>query len=54
MRGGEAIPHGTVNKQAGREDRSSGTLLAIRSRKAYKSSSGRKTPQEKGEDPLPT
>jgi hypothetical protein len=34
--------------------RSSSTCPAIRSRKACKSSSGRKTPQEGGEDPLPT
>jgi hypothetical protein len=42
--GGGEIPH---NKLAG-EGRSSGTLAAIRSRKACRSGSGRKTPQEGG------
>jgi hypothetical protein len=47
--GGE-IPH---NKPV-REGRSSGTHPATRSGKACKSGSGRKTPQEREEDPLPT
>jgi hypothetical protein len=47
--GGE-IPHGTVNKLA-REARSGGTHPASRRGKAYKSGSGRKTPQERGGRP---
>jgi hypothetical protein len=47
--GGGEIPH---NKPAG-ESRSSGTCPATRSGKACKSGGGRKTPQERGEDPLP-
>jgi hypothetical protein len=46
-RGGE-IPH----KLAG-EGRSGGTYPAIRSGKVYKSGGGMKTPQERGDDPLP-
>jgi hypothetical protein len=44
---GRGIPH----KWAG-EDRSGSTHPATRSRKACKSDSGRKTPQERGEDLL--
>jgi hypothetical protein len=36
-----------------RKGRSSSTHPATRSRKAYKSGSGRKAPQERGEAPLP-
>jgi hypothetical protein len=51
-RGGKThFPHELqTNMPAGR---SSSTRPAIRSGKAGKSSSGRKTPQERGEDPLP-
>jgi hypothetical protein len=48
-RGRRKIPH---NNPA-REGRSGSTCSATRSGKACKSSSGRKTPQESGEDPPP-
>jgi hypothetical protein len=51
--GGE-IPHRTVINKLAREGRSGGTHPATRSGKAYKSGSGRKTPQERGEGPLST
>jgi hypothetical protein len=54
---GKGILPGTVNKQArpGRRgsSESGGVRPATRSRKACKSGGGRKTPQERGEDPLP-
>jgi hypothetical protein len=49
-RGKGEIPH---NKQAG-EGRSGSTHPETRSKKACKISGGRKTAQERGEDPLPT
>jgi hypothetical protein len=43
-----------VNNKPVREGRKGDTHLATRNRKACKSSGGMKTPQERGEGPLPT
>jgi hypothetical protein len=56
--GWKGILPGTVNKQAGPgrrgSGRSEGVIPATSSRKACESGGGRKTPRERGEDPLPT
>jgi hypothetical protein len=49
MGGGESL-----TSQLAGEGRSGGTRPATRSGKACKSGGGRETPQERGEDPLPT
>jgi hypothetical protein len=43
----------SLTSQLAGKGKSSGTCPTTRSRKACKSGGGRKTPQERGEDPLP-
>jgi hypothetical protein len=53
-KGGGAIPHRTVNKEASRTRQEQQHMPSNQEQEACKSGSGRKTPQKRGEGPLPT